>query len=198
MGRTSSARERLLDSACDLIHERGYAAIGVAEICARADVRKGSFYHFFESKQALTAEAVDQHWAQRRAVWTAELSGPDPALARLERLVRAQASAQADGKRAHGRVRGCLFGNLATEVTPADGDLGARVAAVFAEQTDLVASALADAVAEGAVPADLDVAPTARAVLAHLEGMVLFARLADDPGVLDGLWAQTRLLIRAR
>ena len=35
-----------MDAACELMHNRGYGSIGVAEICARADVRKGSFYHF--------------------------------------------------------------------------------------------------------------------------------------------------------
>ncbi|MFD6676979.1 TetR/AcrR family transcriptional regulator [Rhodococcus zopfii] len=46
MGRFSDARERLLAASGDLMHQLGYAAIGVAEICARAGVRKGSFYHF--------------------------------------------------------------------------------------------------------------------------------------------------------
>ncbi|WP_424186336.1 TetR/AcrR family transcriptional regulator [Actinokineospora sp. G85] len=198
MGRTSSARERLLATACDLIHERGYTAIGVAEICATADVRKGSFYHYFESKQALAGEAVEQRWATERAAWTAELSGSDPALVRLERLLRAQVSAQVESKRSHGHLRGCLFGNLASEIAPAETELGARLSAVFAEQVDLVAATLTTAAAEGAIPAEPDPRTTARAVLAHLEGMVLFARLANDPGVLDQLWPQTRLLIQAR
>ncbi|HCU50381.1 MAG TPA: TetR family transcriptional regulator, partial [Micromonosporaceae bacterium] len=48
MGRSSTARERILAAACELMLSRGYGSIGVAEICARADVKKGSFYHFFE------------------------------------------------------------------------------------------------------------------------------------------------------
>jgi TetR/AcrR family transcriptional repressor of nem operon len=53
MGRKNDARDKILTTARGLIERRGYSAPGVAEICAAAGVPKGSFYHFFESKQVL-------------------------------------------------------------------------------------------------------------------------------------------------
>ena len=47
-GHDTSTRQRLLDAADVLMHERGYEAVGVAELCNAADAKKGSFYFFFD------------------------------------------------------------------------------------------------------------------------------------------------------
>ncbi|MFF5210771.1 TetR/AcrR family transcriptional regulator [Streptosporangium sp. NPDC000396] len=197
MGRTSTARDRLVAAACDLMRSRGYGAIGVAEICARADVRKGSFYHFFESKQALTIAVIDAHWKGQRETWAATLGADVPALTRLERLFALQAEGQARLKESGGVVDGCMLANLALELSSQDDIVRKHLEQVFDEQIDLVRSALEDAAEEGAIPAGAADRPTARALVAQLEGMVLFAKLADDPQVLDGLWAQARMLLGA-
>lgn len=38
---------------------------------------------------------------------------------------------------------------------------------------------------------------TARALLAQLEGMVMFAKLHDDPAILDGIWTHVLVLLDA-
>lgn len=194
MGRTSTARDRLLDAACELIHGRGYSAIGVADICAAADVRKGSFYHFFDSKQTLAVEVVRSAWTKQRPQWEAALTDDLPALARLERLLRLQAEVQQAEKSANGIMRGCLFGNLAQEMNQ-DTAVAAAVSDVFDEQETLVLQALAAAAAEGSIDPERGTRPTARAVLAQLEGAVLFAKLRNDPTALDDLWPHSAMLL---
>ena len=195
VGRTSDAEQRLLDAATDLMGRRGYGAAGVAEICRSADVQKGSFYHYFDSKQALTVALITAHWEEQRADWRRLLLGAGPALVRLERLMQAQVEAQRDGQARRGRVYGCLLGNLAIELSNQDEAVTAHLARVFDEQVALVLATLVEAAAEGAVAADVAVEQTARAVVAQLEGLVLFAKLANDPSVLDGLWPQVRRLL---
>jgi TetR/AcrR family transcriptional repressor of nem operon len=56
-----NSRTRLLDAALDLIRAKGYAATAVDEICHRAGVTKGSFFHHFRSKDDLALAAV-AHW----------------------------------------------------------------------------------------------------------------------------------------
>lgn len=58
-----SARDKLLDASLSLIREQGFAATTVDELCARAGVTKGAFFHHFESKDALGVAAV-QHWSR--------------------------------------------------------------------------------------------------------------------------------------
>ena len=62
MGRKSNAKERLINSAIELIGTRSYNSVGVQEICEHAGVKKGSFYHFFPSKSDLTVAALDAMW----------------------------------------------------------------------------------------------------------------------------------------
>ena len=66
MGRMSDARDRILQAATDLIHDRGYAAVSVSDICSAAGLKKGSFYHFFPSKLELVLETIDQFAAGQR------------------------------------------------------------------------------------------------------------------------------------
>jgi TetR/AcrR family transcriptional regulator, ethionamide resistance regulator len=55
-------RERILDALRDLLRERAFATLSVAEIIAGAGVSRASFYFYFAGKQAVLAELV------RRAV----------------------------------------------------------------------------------------------------------------------------------
>ncbi|MBB1252521.1 TetR/AcrR family transcriptional regulator [Streptomyces alkaliterrae] len=198
MGRTSTARERLLAATDDLMRHRGYTSLGVAEICAAAEVRKGSFYHFFDSKQALTLEVVDGYWTAQREQWHAALTGDGPALGRLRRLLEGMAAVQRDTRRDSGTVAGCLLGNLALELSTQEPEVRARLERIFDEQVELVATTLREAAEAGAVPHERATADTARAVIAQLEGLVLFAKLKNDPSVLDGLWPHTLLLVDGR
>ncbi|MFD3545858.1 TetR/AcrR family transcriptional regulator [Streptomyces sp. NPDC058655] len=197
MGRNSTARERLLAATGELMRSRGYNSLGVAEICTRAEVKKGSFYHFFESKQALTVEVVDAYWQGERSCWAGELSAPTPALDRLRRLLDAIAAVQRRMKEDSGTIDGCLLGNLALELSTREPDIQARLKEIFDEQIQLVTTVLRDAAAEGAIPADRASVGTARALVAQLEGMVLFAKLKNDPAVLDDLWPHTLMLLGA-
>jgi TetR/AcrR family transcriptional repressor of nem operon len=56
------ARSKLLDAALSTIRAKGYAATTVDELCARAGVTKGAFFHHFKSKDALGVAAAD-HWS---------------------------------------------------------------------------------------------------------------------------------------
>ncbi|MFF8848252.1 TetR/AcrR family transcriptional regulator [Streptomyces sp. NPDC015127] len=197
MGRTSTARDRLLDATAGLMRHRGYTGVGIAEICASADVKKGSFYHFFDSKQALTLEVVSMHWHCQRTLWATELSGNKPALTRLRNLLASMVSVQERTKDDTGTVDGCLLGNLALELSAQEPMLRAHLEEIFEEQTALIAGVIKEAAAEGSVDHRSATSTTARAVVAHIEGMILFAKLKNDPSVLNDLWPHTLLLLGA-
>ncbi|AQA23777.1 bacterial regulatory, tetR family protein [Rhodococcus sp. MTM3W5.2] len=185
----------MLDAACGLIRDRGYAGVGVAEVCAVADVRKGSFYHYFESKQVLTREVIREHWQTQRARWVAVLSGDEPALERLEALFAMQVQGLR-AEQADGAINGCLFANLSLELSTQDATIRADLETIFDEQAALVAAVLDEAVADGSLTPDGSSGELAAAMLAQLEGAVLFAKLRNDAGALDGLWGQLVRLMR--
>ena len=48
-----NSRKQILEAAETLVLQKGYAAATVDEICAAAGTSKGSFYHFFKSKEEM-------------------------------------------------------------------------------------------------------------------------------------------------
>ncbi|MDR0389707.1 MAG: TetR/AcrR family transcriptional regulator [Spirochaetaceae bacterium] len=51
-----ASRDRIFDTAIQLIRKNGYDQTGVIDICRKAGVSTGAFYHYFESKQAILNE----------------------------------------------------------------------------------------------------------------------------------------------
>src|SRR5258708_3195859 len=62
---SGGARSKLLDAAISIIREKGYAATSVEELCARAGVTKGAFFHLFPTKDSL-AVAAAHYWSVLR------------------------------------------------------------------------------------------------------------------------------------
>jgi TetR/AcrR family transcriptional repressor of nem operon len=57
------AKRKLLDAALAVIREKGYVATTVDDLCARAGVAKGSFFHHFDGKEALGVAAAN-YWSE--------------------------------------------------------------------------------------------------------------------------------------
>jgi AcrR family transcriptional regulator len=58
--RSDETRGRILEVAAECFMRTGYDATGVAEICERAGVSKGAFYHHFPTKQAAFLALMEQ------------------------------------------------------------------------------------------------------------------------------------------
>ena len=196
MGRTSDAREKILGAAQSLIELRGYSDLGVAEICKAADVPKGSFYYFFESKEALALAVIDEHWAEQERAWSRILTGAAEPLTRLRQLFEATEAAQLAGQQSCGTVSGCLFGNLTLEMSNHTEAVRKRLKEIFDAQVNMVAPVIAEALARNEIAVS-DPRESARAVVAQLEGQVLFAKLYNDTQLLGRLWANSLALLGA-
>ena len=197
MGRTSDARAKILASAQSLIELRGYSALGVAEICTAAGVPKGSFYYFFESKQALALAVIDEHWAAQRRDWDRVLrSGAEP-LQRLRQLCTETEASLRAGQQSCGTVSGCLFGNLTLELSNQTEAIRERLQQIFNAQVEMVEQVITEAVERGDVSVS-DTREAAGSVVAQLEGQVLFAKLYNNTQRLDTLWTNCLSLLGAR
>jgi len=184
----TDARHRLLASISGLVHARGYNAVGVEEICRRAGVKKGSFYHFFRSKRALMVAALEQCWQETEATLVAAALAADvPPRRRVERLFDLAAAAEEDAKSRGGHVLGCPFGNLAAEISVTDEPMRRKIDDVFARFAHAIERTLREAVAAGELSDDTDPPSAARALVAYFEGVRLLARTHNDPSLVRTL-----------
>ncbi|MBZ9638802.1 TetR/AcrR family transcriptional regulator [Streptomyces sp. PSKA30] len=196
MGRTSDAKEKILAAAHSLIEGCGYSALGVAEICKAAGVPKGSFYYFFESKESLALAVVDEHWAAQKRDWARVLGARAEPLERLRQLFEETEAGQRAVQQGCGTVSGCLFGNLTLELSNQTETVRGRLQEIFDAQVDMVESVVAEARERGDVTV-ADTREAARAVVAQLEGQVMFAKLYNNTQRLIPLWQNCRALLGA-
>jgi AcrR family transcriptional regulator len=76
-------RERVLAAMRELLRERRFESVSVAEVIAAAGVSRASFYFYFPSKQAVLAELVRRAVAQGQQAaepWTGGRQDPSSAL----------------------------------------------------------------------------------------------------------------------
>ena len=187
MGRPSEARERVIEAAGELFHERGYHAVGVSEICGRAEVQKGSFYHFFASKQKLALAVIERYLETAEEAAAEVLAGDGAPLDRLERYFTALHERQVGQCAGGARVLGCPLGNLALELATWDEELREALRRGFDRQVADLEAVLREARRAGEIGADVDIGAAARALVALLEGHLLFAKLRNDAAPLAGL-----------
>ena len=196
MGRASDAREKILASAQSLIELRGYSALGVAEICKAAAVPKGSFYYFFESKEALGLAVIDAQWDAQRRAWARILRNGAAPLDRLRQLLEETEAHQRARQRSCGTVSGCLFGNLTLELSNQTETIRERLQQIFMAQLEMAEAVITEAVERGDVYVS-DTRMAARSLIAQLEGQMLFAKLHNNTQRLDTIWADWLLLLGA-
>lgn len=163
---TADTRTRLIEAARYLFWERGYAATGLSEILRRARANSGSFYHFFDSKDALLRTVLDTYVDALEP----HLIAPVRAAARrpIDEVLGLLGSYRARLLDT-GCTYGCPIGRLALEIDPENSPAHQRIARNF----DGWKHAVADALTREGVK-DPDAAATF--VLTVMEGAVMQAR----------------------
>jgi TetR/AcrR family transcriptional repressor of nem operon len=176
--RTSDARERIVLTAARLFLERSYQAVGVDELCQAADVRKGSFYHYFSSKSQLAKAVVDLH----AEVFERRLSGSTAATPaqKLHAIPDAIGAIQSALEAQFGRAVGCPFGNFAAELSTTDDDLRKHLAGKLNAMERHLAAACSEAATAGALREGTDPDSLAHALMAQYQGIILLAKLNDS------------------
>ncbi len=180
-------RDRLVEAARHLFWERGYAATAVAEILARAGANSGSFYHFFDSKEALLRTVLETYLRglEPIIIAPARAATGDP----IERVFAVLAGYR-EKLVATGCAYGCPLGRLALEVDPENRPAHRLIAENFAAWRDAIGSFLEEA--RDRLPADLDRDSLAALVLAVMEGGVMQSRSAGSLEPFDRAVAQLR------
>ncbi|MDR2324704.1 MAG: TetR/AcrR family transcriptional regulator [Acidovorax sp.] len=173
-GEDADTRELLVRAGLEVLTEKGFAAAGIDEILGRVNVPKGSFYHYFTSKEAFGLELIERYARYFAHKLDSHLG--NQALAPLARLESFIADAVA-GMQRFAFTRGCLVGNLGQEMGALPTSFRASLVATFVDWEQRTAACLEAAQSQGQIAAHADCQALATAFWIGWEGAVLRAKL---------------------
>ena len=183
MGRQSNARSRLLSAADGLFRDRGFSAVGVAELCSAAEVNKGSFYHFFASKRALLLEVIDSAWDETGMLGEWEVQIPHRPVDQLRRFLEDLFAFHYADNEAAGVVRGSLLSNVAHELCTRDVEVSKRLGELLERETAAFESLLTVALDRGEVSLGHP-RHAAESLVGCIHGLLMLAKVRNDLSVL--------------
>ncbi len=189
-----STREKIVAAGRRALLEQGYEGTGLGPLLASVAVPKGSFYHFFPSKEAFAGAVLDAEAGHFRAQRLALFE--DASLSPLRRIERHLAQIAKDTMQ-EGDVTGCLYGVLALAAPGLGDDLKGQLAGVFSHWQSDLSALIGQAQEAGEVDPGLDPAETAAYIIDLYEGAALRAR-AGDGAAFDRLQRFALATLRAR
>jgi TetR/AcrR family transcriptional repressor of nem operon len=185
MANITSTRERLIHSALFLFWERGFAGTSMADLLAHAGVNSGSFYHFFESKEALLKAVLEEYLKALgpQVVEPAFRLTNEP----IERIFAILSGYRARILQTHCQY-GCPLGRLALEIDPENRPAHQLIAENFRGWIGAVRGCLEEG--RDRLPAGHDLDALATYVLAVMEGAVMLSRSYGEVQPFDLAVAQ--------
>jgi TetR/AcrR family transcriptional repressor of nem operon len=163
----------LLEAGKALFLERGYNNSGIEAIVQAVGVPKGSFYHYFGSKEAFGLEVLNRFADCVNTDLDSYLN--DKTLSPLERL-RQLVESRCVRLESQQCKKGCLIGNLSQEMADQSEVFRARLDEIFRGWVDRYAACLQEAQSASEIPDHLDVKEYAEFWLNGWQGAVLRAK----------------------
>ena len=188
-------RQRILDTARGIIVGKGFSAAGLSEILAAAGVPKGSFYHWFRSKDQFGEALLERHfetYLQQVDRCLADLRQPAPQrlLRFFEQWHATQSSADLSSR--------CLVVKLSAEVCDLSEPMRIALERGTAQVLQRLADCFAQGVAAGEFESGFDPQDSAQRLYEQWLGATLLARVQRSDEPLERALAQTRQWLGAQ
>ena len=189
---STDIRQHILDTAKPIILGKGFSAVGLSELLAVAGVPKGSFYHYFKSKELFGEALLDSYFSDYQARLDARLKQKDCSAA--ERLM-SYWSAWLETQSSECIENICLTVKLSGEVS----DLSDTMRVALHNGTNRIIEALAGCIREGAVdgslPKNIDAQKTALTLYNMWLGATLLTKIRRERSALEAAFETTLQLL---
>jgi len=178
-------RQKLIDTVTDLLWTSSYGAVSVDDICREAGVKKGSFYHYFPSKQHLAVTAMEEYYdayikPDMDHIFAANISFHE----QLSALADSILDEQREVLSKYGLVCGCPMAALACEmIGEENAPIAEKIGEMFNRCKSYIHTAIERAMDAGIVPRG-DANVKADEIHDFITGLMTMARVHNS---LDGL-----------
>ena len=186
MKQESETKRKILETALELIWESSYGSVSVDDICTKAGVNKGSFYYAFKSKSDLAVAAFERHWELKRPILDQIFSSQLPPLERLAKYCVGIVEDQNEKYRTFGKVLGCPFCSLGSELSTQDENIRKKVEQMSNRFVKYFESIVRDLAGEGLIESK-DHAELAQELYSYTMGAILQAKIDNNLKSLDRL-----------
>lgn len=188
-------RDLILAKGAEVMTRRGYHGAGVQEIVQAAGVPKGSFYHYFASKEDFALQALQQVYAPRLQRYAEALA--KSALSPRQRILGYYTELVEHFARQEKPEYHCFIGSLSFEMAELSPVLGAEVDAILQRSADILQRCLEQAQSAGELAADEDCANLASFIANAWQGALMRLKVSNNPRMLDDFQRRLQLLLRA-
>ncbi|MEZ5967217.1 MAG: TetR/AcrR family transcriptional regulator [Planctomycetota bacterium] len=184
--RDQDTRERILAAGAELFAQKGFHGCGLNEVLQRANVPKGSFYHYFGSKEefgvALIERTRDGYLADLKPILGDRKLTP---LTRLRRMFEVGRAECLDC----GPERQCLISKLALETAQPSPLVHAAVRCAFQQWSALLAQVIREGQAIGEIDGRHDPDRLGNVLVMLWEGATMRMQIDRDIAPLDDFLA---------
>ncbi len=186
--RHDNTRQHILDTGLRIFAGKGFTSVGLNELLKTSGVPKGSFYHYFESKEQYGQALLEDYFAGYIDDFDALMAGE--AVSGRERLMRYW-QRWLDRQCDDCSEQKCLVVKLSAEVA----DLSDAMRLTLRDGTDRVVARIAriieEGMADGSLP-QLDATATAQTLYQLWLGASLLGKLHRNSKSLDNAMAFTQ------
>ncbi len=187
MGRPKKdTRQILIDTAKTMLWSVGYGAVSVDDLCRAAGIQKGSFYHYFASKQGLALTALEEHFSKTvEPALTRAFAANIPFEQQIDALADFLIEQKKQEKEEHGYVCGCPLGAIGSETAGQQElkPISNKVEEMFSKCCMIIAQSFEIAIKQGTMPLS---DPLQKSMEVHdfISGLMMMARVHNST---DGL-----------
>ena len=189
----TDVKQHILDTGRSIILGKGFSAVGLNEILSTAQVPKGSFYHYFKSKEAF-GEALVDSYMQDYLTHVDALLQPDgtPAATRLLRYWDSW-TRTSDGQTTECN---CLVVKLSGEVSDMSEAMRVALLRGTNQIIERLGQCIADGLADGSLSSDFDAQQTALSLYELWLGAALLTKVRRERSAMDAAMMATLGLLK--
>lgn len=181
MGRSpTNTKQKLIETAIDLIWMNSYGSVSVDDICKTAKINKGSFYHYFSSKLELTLAALDDFYNQSKPLLEEVFNPQTLPQNRFINLCDLIYKKQKETKDIYGRVCGCPFLSLGSELANKQDIIQSKIMEISKIQTQYYNITIFDMIENNLLSKDIDIDKKSSQIYAFIMGHIMMARIQND------------------
>lgn len=186
-------RELILARGAQVMARRGYHGTGVLEIVQAAGIPKGSFYHYFASKEDFALQALDYLYAPRLARYQAALS--DVRRSPRQRILDYYAELIGHFARQERPEYHCFIGSLSFEMSELSRPIGQQVETILLRSVEVLAGCLDEACELGEIGPETDCLALAEFIGNAWEGALLRMKVGSSVAPLKIFLTQLEHLL---